>query len=161
MIAQFPNLHDREIHFTKFINILTSDDASLDENVAKEFYVETSLYSKEINMVLKKYAEINYKTEKKKKINAKAQLNYAYDFLSMLMAIVNTMEHQQDGNLDQLRDQLDLLEEFLYQKENLIETTYTKSAIMELDSFYNPEIRDQLESKLESMFKQKQQNGLK
>jgi hypothetical protein len=118
-----------------------------DENQSKLAQI-AGKYSKEINNVLKIYTKVDYKQDPAKKTEIKAQIKYSYELLDKLLKIVRVLESTLIIS-DILKDNLILLDQFLFQKQDLLISTYTVAAKKELHAFYKSSIREKLEADLQ------------
>jgi hypothetical protein len=111
-------------------------------------------YNKQINLFLRSYAEIQAMINEKLnevKVQAKAQLQYAYDFISMVLEILRFLDVS--DKLDEER--FKLITEFMHRKAELIETNYYPTAKQELLTFYNPKLRELMEVDLAKRISQR------
>jgi hypothetical protein len=155
MLPTIDALHGKELAFATFAARLhDKDTGALDEALMGEFAAASAGYSRAINDALKAYAGIDYAVEPIAKARAKAHINYAYDFLALLMDIVKVMDLDPPA-VKEVARRFDLLEDFLLQKGSLVGSTYLDAAKHELAAFHDPSVHDALEEKLARMIKER------
>ncbi len=155
MLPAIDDLNGKELVFATFAARLhDKDTGAVDEAMAGEFAAASAGYSRAINDALKAYAGINYAVEPSVKAHAKARINYAYDFLALLMDIVKVMGLDPPA-VKEVARRFDLLEDFLLQKAYLVGSTYLDAAKRELAAFHDPSVREKLEEKLARLIKNK------
>lgn len=148
MLPIFEELIKKELSFARFAaTISDNEQAAIDDAFVNDFSKSTGEYNRKINDALEIYAEIDYSSDSAEKIRSKACIAYAYDFLALLTDIVRLTEVD-PANRQEFSRRFDLLEDFLLQKDQLVITTYFEAARSELESFYDPSIRDALEESL-------------
>ncbi|NMC04672.1 MAG: hypothetical protein GYA24_05640 [Candidatus Lokiarchaeota archaeon] len=160
MMPSLDDLHRKELAFATFaarLHDATGGAAggAVDEALASEFATASSTYSRALNVALQAYAGIDYAVDPGAKAYAKARINYAYDFLALLVDIVKVLE-MDAPDTKELPRRLDLLEELLLQKESIVASTYLESAKQELVAFHDRTVREQLEEKLARMIRDRQ-----
>jgi len=159
MLPILKALHDHELSFAAFSTKIHDREVEvLDESIVADFSKAAGEYSQKINDALKVYAGIDYNTDPDMKTSAKARINYAYDFLSLLIDIVKAMDAS-PVNMKEVSRRFDLLEDLLLQKEQLVQTTYLEAAKLELASFHDPSIRNDLEEKLARFINKRSESG--
>ncbi|MBN2151907.1 MAG: hypothetical protein JW839_10700 [Candidatus Lokiarchaeota archaeon] len=148
MLPAIEDLRGKELAFATIAAKLHDQEVgTTDDTLVQEFAAATGGYSRAINDALKAYASIDYSTEPTVKVRSKALIGYAYDFLALLVDIVRVMEASPTASTEVAR-RLDLLEDFLLQKESLISSTYVDAARRELAAFHDPSVRGALEERL-------------
>lgn len=105
-------------------------------------------YSQEINAMLKIYPNKQIWEEK---IDIKSELKFSYDFLNMLVNIIRKLELNVHLDVQTLNQAI----EYINNREQLIKSTYRSLAIEELESFFDPQIRERLEAHLQRTFVQR------
>jgi hypothetical protein len=155
MLPAIDDLHGKELAFATYAARLhDKDTGAVDEAMAGEFAAASAGYSRAINDALKAYAGIDYAVEPSAKTRAKACINYAYDFLALLMDIIKVMDLDPPA-VKEVARRFDLLEDFLLQKGSLVGSTYLDAAKHELAAFHDPSVREKLEEKLARMIKER------
>ncbi|MCF2139282.1 MAG: hypothetical protein K9W44_04430 [Candidatus Lokiarchaeota archaeon] len=147
----FESLHQLEQIISEKVKNFQLSDVQEDKialNGFHEYIIEYSRkYNQILNKILQKYNNIDYKKEPKKKAIKKAVLGYSYHFLDLLMKILRLLEspsisaHIMDENLS-------LLLEYFSRKEELLNNQYYPKAQQELATFYDSELRNQMDEKL-------------
>ncbi len=156
MNEPFPELHGFGLEFAAVAARLASDGPAIDDAFSASFSKQIARYNKAINDALAKYADIDYHESRQEKIHAKAIIDYACDFLSLLVDILKVLER---GGAPAIRERASLLEEIILQRDALVETSYADTAARELECFYDPGVREQLEEKLARMLEGRRHGG--
>ncbi|UYP46068.1 hypothetical protein NEF87_002353 [Candidatus Lokiarchaeum ossiferum] len=147
-------LANKEDQISRLIKSISNFNDSLEEVEIIELSSLVASYSKQLNRSLKDYAIISYQNEPRRKIATKAKINFAYHILSLLTKIIRLFEQTQAIS-GEIEINFQTLIEIIDQKEALLISSYEEAALKELESFYNPEIRDKLQSELEKRISKK------
>ena len=146
-LKRFPHLNTIEGKFESLILELVDAGPIIPDHLVDTFRLLVGDYSTAVNSALKAYADIDYLATPKHKVEAKAVIKYSYDFLDLIIKILRNLSEAPE--LTPIVEQdLQLLEEFHAEKYRLLETNYLDHAQQELDLFYNPDIRAQLDADL-------------
>lgn len=140
-------LEHLEIRLGSTLQQMAERGYPIDPQQLIDFSQLIAAYNKHINLFLKHYATFQACIDnivQESKIQAKAQLQYAYDFLAAMLDLLRFIE---------LRDRIDemcyqLVQEFLQRKTELILSNYYPMAKEELENFYNQSLRALMERDL-------------
>lgn len=141
-------LASKEDQIGRLIKSISNFNDSLEEVEIIELSSLVASYSKQLNRSLKDYALISYQEEPQRKIATKAKINFAYHILSLLTKIIRLFEHTQAIS-GEIEVNFQTLIEIIDQKEALLISSYEEAALKELESFYNPIIREKMQQDLE------------
>lgn len=128
--------------------------SSVNTELVNALSQDIARYNKQINLFLRAYAEIQAMINEEineVKIQAKAQLQYAYDFISMVLEILRYLDISESLDLERFR----LITEFMHRKSELIQNNYYPTAKQELLAFYNPKLRELMEVDLAKRISQR------
>jgi hypothetical protein len=140
-------LHSQELLLTGLLGKMDIPGKTPFPALVNRFSSEIAKYNKNINSYLRTYAEIVSMVNDQlndEKIQAKAVLQFSYDFISMALEIIRFLEISNQLDPEKSR----LLEQLVARKRELIQNTYYPNAKHELTVFYNPEIRRAMEDDL-------------
>ncbi|MHA1679457.1 MAG: hypothetical protein ACTSUE_00460 [Promethearchaeota archaeon] len=154
MEPPFPSLSSCEKSFLNSQIFTIAADQNVLESDVNAFAADIARYNSQLNRALKEYPSISYKEDPNGKLIAKAAIKYAYDFLDLLLDIMKNLEVV--GTMtEKMEGRIQLLDEFIWHKEILIQSTYIPAARDELEAFHDPNKRKHLEEKLSRMLKKK------
>lgn len=140
-------LHFQELLLTGLLGKMNFPGITPFPALVNRFSFEIAKYNRNINSYLRIYAEIVSMVNNQlndEKIQAKAVLQFSYDFISMALEIIRFIEIS--NRLDPEKSRL--LEQLVARKQELIQSTYYPNAKHELTIFYNPQIRQAMEDDL-------------
>ena len=143
-----PELHAIELAFHSLSIEFYEDYPQISEDFVSKFNHKTAEYSKELNLSLKTYANIDYFKNQSAKIAMKSSIKFAYDLLSLLTSIIRNCELETCPIYD-IESQIRILDDFIDRKQNLISTTYQQAARQELIAFHDKKLRLNLEAHLQ------------
>ncbi len=149
-----PELHAIELAFHSLIRKFYEEYPEISKDFILEFIQMTGEYSKELNISLKTYADIDYLKVQSAKIVMKALIKFAYDFLSLLTSIVKNIESDPSPK-EEIESQIRILEDLIDRKQNLISTTYHQAASQELIAFHDKNLRSNLEAHMQKRLENK------
>ncbi|MHA1793678.1 MAG: hypothetical protein ACTSVI_13615 [Promethearchaeota archaeon] len=131
-----------------FFSRETGED--INEMEIENFSIKIAEYTKLINEALKEYAKIDYSQEQEKKIKAKSEIKFAYDFLNLVSKILRAIDSYPKVSVNLIED-IDLLGSRISGKASLIATIYKQAAKEELEAFHDKNFRDLLSLNLEKL----------
>ena len=149
-----PKLHSIELAFHSLISKFYEEYPGISNEFILNFIQITGEYSKELNLSLKTYAEIDYLKVPNAKIAMKALLKFAYDLLSLLTSIIKNIESDPISK-EEIESQIRILEDLIDRKQNLISTTYHQAARQELIAFHDKNLRSNLEAHMQKRLENK------
>ena len=152
MAVDLTEFRSVELAVSEMISQISIEGVSISEATLNEYAAIVGKYSRAINNQLNAYAKVSYDAEKESKITFKAYIKFAYDFLALLMAILKQLDLNPAVS-DYVEHQFQVLENFIDNKESLIESEYKEAAKIELEAFYSVEIREKLETELDKRIK--------
>ena len=150
-----PDLHAIELVFPSLISEFYEDYPAIHEEFISKFILKTAEYSKELNISLKTYANIDYSKNQSAKIAMKTSIKFAYDFLSLLSSIIRNLDLESCPK-DKIESQIMILDDLILRKQKLILTTYQQAARRELVAFHDKNLRSNLEVHLQKHLKNKE-----
>ncbi|MHA1765923.1 MAG: hypothetical protein ACTSVK_06630 [Promethearchaeota archaeon] len=143
-----PELRAIELNFHAIITDFYEEYPVFSKKFILQFTKKIADYSKELNISLKTYSEIDYLEDPKTKIAMKALIKFAYDLLSLLISIIRNFESQPCSK-EAIESQIRILDDLLDRKQNLISTSYKQAAHQELIAFHDKSLRSNLENHLQ------------
>lgn len=149
-----PELHAIELAFHSLSIEFYEDYPQITEDYVSKFNHKTAEYSKELNLSLKTYANIDYLKNQNVKIAMKSSIKFAYDLLSLLTSIIRNFKLETCPKYD-IESQIRILDDFIGRKHNLISTTYQQAASQELIAFHDKNLRLSLEDHLQKHLENK------
>jgi hypothetical protein len=148
MLQLFEKLTFIKAQICGFFNRLDKDQLILSDEIQNQYASLVAAYSRQINVSLKEYPSIE---ERNTKIQAKAILKYAYDYLHLLLELTKRIEKQSIMDLEIQS----LIIKYSDEKVKLIESVYYDQAENEIKIFYDPKIREALERDLSKRINQR------
>lgn len=147
-----PELYAIELVFPSLISEFYEDYPNISEEFVSKFILKTAEYSKELNISLKTYANIEYSKNQSSKITMNSFIKFAFDLLSLLSSIIRNLELEIYPK-DKIESQIRILDNIILQKKTLISTTYQQAARRELIAFHDKNLRSDLEVHLQKHLK--------
>ena len=147
-MVTFPELLTFETQIVELLDAMNKQGDNLDPETINHYARLIGNYSQKINETLKQYHTI---TKRAEKLQSKARLKYAYDFLQILLELLKCVE--MTNRLNQSLHEV--LCELYNKQDDLLETQYFIAAKRELDVFNNPQLRTALEQDLAKKYFEK------
>jgi hypothetical protein len=146
--SYFPDLDEAEVGCAGLVNTSFLNPGTVDEGAVQALAAATADYKAMVNRSLRDYAEVDYADHPDQKVEAKAVIAFAFDFLSLLVDITKTLDVAA-ALTDAVEEQLGLVEDMVLNKDRLIESVYKKRAERELRLFHDENTRSKLEKNLQ------------
>ncbi len=141
-------LAKQERQISHLLKSISDFNTRLEESAIIELSKLVANYSAQLNRSLQDYAKVSYHEKPQRNISMKANINFGYHFLSLLTKIIRFFEHTHAIS-GEIEINFQRLIEINDQKTALLLSSYEEAAQLELESFYNSQIRDLLQQDLE------------
>lgn len=152
--SYFPDLDEAEVGCAGLVNTSFLESGTVNEGDLQALAAATAEYNAMVNRSLKDYANLDYADHPDQKVEAKAVIAFAFDFLSLLVDITKTLDLAVEIT-DTTQEKLAMVEEMVLNKERLLESVYKESAERELHAFHDESARDLFEKNLRSWLERK------